>query len=104
MELFKQQVQDSLNVIVQNNDDDKCIAGFDILVKLIQNIIKDPINDKFRKLKKSNKAVSQKLLILVPQEMVIALIEILGYVKDEEDDDVYTFEGEYYNGIIIAEK
>ena len=40
---------------METNADDKCIEGFDILVKLIQNIIKNPSEDKFRNIKKSNK-------------------------------------------------
>lgn len=86
------------------NDDDQCIAGFDILVKLIQNIIKNPSDEKFRKIKKSNKAISTKLMNLVSEEKMIELIETLGYVKDADDDDQYSFIGEHYSWIMIGEK
>ena len=88
--------------LMETNDDEQCIAAFNILVTLVKNIIKDTKNEKFRKIKKSNKSIQTKLMNLNSEDKVINLLETLGYVQDEDDEDVYTFEGEYYAGIIVA--
>jgi len=62
------------------------------------SILKDPQNDKFRVLKKSNKAIASKLMALQPQEKVIELLTLLGYT--EMDEDLSAFVGEYYAGLI----
>jgi hypothetical protein len=50
------------------------------LVKLIQNIIKEPNNEKFRILKRTNKTIAAKLMALKPAGKIVELITILGYV------------------------
>ena len=46
------------------NDNEKTIAGLDILHKLIGNILKNPADEKFRVLKKTNKAIAAKVMSL----------------------------------------
>ena len=50
-------IQECLTAIVAANDADKAMQGLDILHKLISNILKNPTDEKFRILKKSNKAI-----------------------------------------------
>ena len=64
MEKLSDQVKACLDEIVASNSNDACIAGLEILHKLTQNILKEPSNDKFRVIKRSNKAVATKLLNL----------------------------------------
>lgn len=77
-----------------NNEDAKVIAGLDILHKLIANILKNPTEDKFRVLKKSNKTIQAKLLGLQPSGEVVRLIEALGYTF--LDDEIHAFAGDYF--------
>jgi len=91
-----------LDAILANNQHEATIAGLDILNKLIANIFKDPQNDKFRVLKKSNKAIQSKLMNLKPQEKVLELLLALGYT--EMDEDVSAFVGEYYTGLMAGAK
>lgn len=79
------QIQGCLDVIVSKSDNDACIAGFDILHKLMQNILKDPTNQKFRTINRSNKAIASKLMRLKPEEEVEELLELLGYAKIDDD-------------------
>jgi len=64
--------------------------------------LKEPQNDKFRVLKKSNKAIAAKLLSLKPVGKVLELLTLLGYV--EMDEDLSAFVGEYYAGLIQGAK
>ena len=91
-------IQECLEAISKSNDAEKAIAGLDILHKLISNILKNPGDEKFRILKKSNKTIQSKLLSLQPQESVTQLLENLGYV--ETDPDVMAFVGNYF--VVLA--
>lgn len=83
-----------------NNQPEEAAAGLDLLVKLMQNIIKEPNNEKFRILKRTNKTIAAKLMALKPNDKVIELITILGYVQ--MDDDISAFVGEYFNGLVAG--
>ena len=77
---------------MESNPDDKAvIGGFEILMKLIGNILNTPQDEKFRILKKSNKAIQTKLLSLkgIPE-----LIKALGYT--DVDEESYVFIGDYF--------
>jgi hypothetical protein len=52
------QIQTCLDNILASNEDSKVVDGLGILQKLIQNILKNPTEDKFRILKKSNKTIA----------------------------------------------
>lgn len=92
------QIQGLLDTIRASNEDAKVIAGLDILNKLIANILKNPTEDKFRVLKKSNKAIQSKLLALKPDGAVIQLIEALGYTY--LDDEIHAFAGDYFQTLM----
>lgn len=57
--------------------------------------MKNPTDQKFRVLKKSNKAVQGKLLALQPSGVVIELVEALGYTG--LDDEIHAFAGDYFD-------
>lgn len=57
-------IQECLKQIVANNEPDKAMQGLDILHKLVANILKNPTEEKFRILKKSNKTIQAKLMSL----------------------------------------
>lgn len=79
MDKLSDQVQACLDDIVLKNENDACIAGLDILYKLTQNILKEPGNEKFRVIKRSNKTIASKLLGLQPTERTEELLVALGY-------------------------
>lgn len=87
-------MQECLDVIVASNDVSKVIAGLDILLKLVSNIMKNPGEDQFRLFKKSNKAIQGKVLSLQPNGIILRLIEALGYTN--MDDDFHAFTGDYF--------
>lgn len=89
-----EQIKGCLDTIMANNEDAKVIAGLDILHKLIGNILKNPTEDKFRVLKKSNKTIQTKLMGLQPSGIVTQLIEALGYTF--LDDEIHAFAGDYF--------
>lgn len=78
----------------------------DILHKLISNILKNPTDEKFRVLKRTNKAIAGKLLSLKPSGRVLELIEALGYV--EIDAELSAFTGNYFivlnDGAVMIEE
>lgn len=64
----------------------------------MQNIIKEPNNEKFRILKRTNKTIAAKLMALKPNDKIIELITIMGYVQ--MDDDISAFVGDYFHGLV----
>lgn len=57
MEKLRADVEGCLETLAANNDSEKCAAGLEILHKLMKNILNDPTNQKFRTIKRSNKAI-----------------------------------------------
>ena len=66
-----------------------------ILHKLIQNIAKEPTEEKFRSFKKTNKAIAAKVMSLQPDGSVLALLKALGYI--DIDADLMAFTGNYFD-------
>jgi len=60
----------------------------------MSNILKNPTDQKFRILKKTNKTIQQKLLALQPSGVVIELVEALGYTC--LDEEMHAFAGDYF--------
>ena len=73
---------------------DKLVEGLTILQKLINNILNNPREEKFRIIKKSNNAIKTKLLSLVPEDRLLEMLEVLGYVENKEED-TFVFVGDY---------
>lgn len=69
-------------------------TAFEIMTKLVKNIIDHPDDPKFRLIKKTNAIISSKLLI-IPE--IVGLLEILGYEEGTGDKkDFYIYEGTFY--------
>lgn len=71
--------------------------AFSILIKLFNNILSKPQEEKFRIFKKSNEVIKKKILVM--KENLILLKEI-GYV--DLDNDIMTFQGNDLTPIKIA--
>ena len=91
-------IRKSIADIVANNSNEATIAGLDILHKLVTNILKNPQEEKFRILKRTNKTIQAKLMSLQPTDAVMDLLTALGYVVI--DSDISSFVGDYY--VILA--
>ncbi len=61
------------------------------MLKLLNNILKNPREEKFRMIKKTNAAIQSKLLSVkgVPE-----LLEALGFISI--DEEFYSFIGDYF--------
>ena len=68
-------------------------TAFEIMTKLLKNIIEHPEDPKFRVIKKSNAIISSKLLN-IPE--IVGLLEILGYEEGTDDKkDCYIYDGSF---------
>lgn len=89
------EISSVLAEIVSSNDHQKTIAGLDILHTLISNIFKNPADEKYRVLKKTNKSIAAKLMSLQPNGKVLELLFALGYT--DIDADMCAFTGNYFS-------
>lgn len=85
-------IQSHLNAISAQNDEQAVSTGLETLIKLIGNILKSPNDDKFRTLKKTNKAIQSRILSL--KGGINELILALGYT--DLDEEHYAFVGDYF--------
>jgi hypothetical protein len=60
-----------LTTRLENNPKEKYLNGVAICIKLLDNIVSNPKEEKFRKFKKSNARISNELLILDGMEELI---------------------------------
>ena len=74
--------------------------ALELLHKLIHNIFQNPSEEKFRILKKSNNAIKQKLMSLLPNEKILELVEALGYTY--LDEEMHVFVGDYFVNLSIG--
>jgi hypothetical protein len=74
----------------------------DILHKLIQNIAKNPTDEKFRTFKKTNKAIAAKVMSLQPDGSVLRLLQALGYT--DLDSDMMAFSGNYFDVLFMGSR
>ena len=63
--------------------------AFKLLNTLLNNIINNPLQDKFRNFKITNVTLKTKVLII---KETLNLILSIGYVK--QDEEIYKYEGE----------
>lgn len=64
--------------LIENNPKERYIEGAGILLKLLENVIKEPDNSKFRTIRLENKIIKEKLLCLN------GIKECLEYIGFEE--------------------
>mmetsp|Transcript_17930 Transcript_17930/g.15837 ORF Transcript_17930/g.15837 Transcript_17930/m.15837 type:complete len:191 (-) Transcript_17930:193-765(-) len=89
-----EEVEAILLVINESNDEKAIISAFDILMKLVKNVLKCPHEEKFRNIKKTNKAIASKLLSLSSIE---DLLLALGYT--DSSDEFYIFDITNYSDL-----
>ena len=93
---IKQVILEQINTITSNNPEEVHKEAFRILSKLLQNISKDPGNEKVRFIKKSNETIKNKVLVCKGlQELLLAL----GF---EDSDDSFAFKKEELSLIEIG--
>jgi hypothetical protein len=89
-------LDDMLKEIVKNKPNEYRTA-FGVLVKLLNNIIENPNEPKFRGIKKSNLVVKTKLLI-IPE--IVDVLNILGFEEGTgEKEDFYLYEGNRFESL-----
>ena len=72
-------------------------TAFEVLTKLLKNILENPNEPKFRIIKKSNTIISSRLLN-IPE--MIEVIEILGYeLGSGEQEGCYVYEGNCFESL-----
>ena len=64
------------------------------------SIVKNPHEEKFRMIKKTNAAIQKKLLGIKASKSVHELLLSLGYL--DMDDEHYVFVGDYFNILLIG--
>ena len=93
-------MEDSIHDVIESQLKDIISAhpseyktAFEIMTKLLKNIIEHPEDPKFRVIKKSNAIISSKLLN-IPE--IVGLLEILGYEEGTDDKkDCYIYDGSF---------
>lgn len=94
MEGIKDILQGMLDEIVEKYKNEYKTA-FEILQKLISNIINSPENQKFRVIKKTNPIVQTKLL-QIPQ--IVDVLNVIGFEDGTgEKENCFVFEGETFD-------
>ena len=97
-EMREQTIQECITEIKkpENNEKEALIAGMQILVKLIGNLIKNPTEQKYRTVNLANNTIKAKVLCLSPLDKIMLMLEMMGYVKSEENPDQLVFVGNYF--------
>jgi hypothetical protein len=75
--------------IFQKYNETAVKEAFSLILKLLNNILSKPGEDKFRIFKKSNEAIKSKILLLKEN---LDLIKAIGYV--DLDEEMLAFQGE----------
>ena len=96
------EISQILDQIKASNANDATTAGLDILHKLVQNIAKNPTDEKFRTFKMSNKAIAAKVMSLQPNGSIVNLLKALGYV--EVDSEIMAFTGNYFDVLFMGSR
>ena len=86
MDNYETKIDDMIQKIYNNNKIETLITAFELLIKLFQNIINKPTEDKFKNFKTSNESIKSKILV-IPE--ILELIKTIGYAS--VSDDTYTY-------------
>ena len=93
---IKEILDDMLKEITKNRPNEYKTA-FEILKKLLDNILKSPEEPKFRLIKKTNLVISSKLLI-IPE--ILDVLNILGYEEGTgEKENCLIYEGNRFESL-----
>ena len=78
----------------QNNEDKSIVlSGLEILNKLINKILANPNDDKFKILNTNNDKVRSTLMQIRPEITVLEMFQVLGYVQCPQDPYIWRFQG-----------
>ena len=80
-EALDETISRQLDTIQHRNSQAVYLAAFDIVVKLLGNIVNSPEDPRFRSVKKTNKMIQSKLL---PCAGVLELFTLLGFTPLED--------------------
>ena len=76
-----------IDIILDKYNELPVQEAFHILLKLFNNIVNNPLEDKFKYFKKTNKTIKAKVLI-IPE--IIDLLKSMGYIDVDDESMVYT--------------
>ena len=80
----EQTIQESLTEIGKcksNESLDAVCDGLNVLLKLINNLISNHREEKYRTLNLANQTVKAKVMTLKPENKLMLMLEMIGYVK-----------------------
>lgn len=82
MDSYETKIDEIVQNIYNKNEINTLITAFELLIKLFQNIINNPNENKFKNFKLTNEAIKTKILI-IPE--IKDLLKVLGYENSSED-------------------
>jgi hypothetical protein len=82
-------VRDICEKVFQKYNEEKVKEAFALIIKLLNNMVSKPSEDKFRIFKKSNEAIKSKILLMKEN---LDLIKAIGYV--DLDDEMLAYQGD----------
>jgi len=92
-------IKQTVQKICDSYSDHYVKESFELLLKLLGNILKNPTEEKFRVFKKTNEALKKKVLIIKEN---LQLLKDIGYV--DIDQDILAFNGNHFTNIEKAVK
>jgi hypothetical protein len=82
-------IRDICEKIFQKYNEEKVKDAFALIIKLLNNMLSKPGEDKFRIFKKSNEAIKSKILLLKEN---LDLMKAIGYI--DLDEEMLVFQGD----------
>lgn len=86
METSQQNLETSIVNIIKSNNKDNTKQGFSILLRLLENILKSPTDDKVRMFNINNEHLKEKVLSL---NNISSLLSSIGYIESVSDKTFY---------------
>ena len=97
----KKQFDDTVYLFVDSNDQALVTGAVQLLFKIVQNIISNPDDPKFRKIKTNSKLLNDKILSLKNGEVLLLQT---GFVKENDEYVLHPDEFLYNYLIYIKQK
>ena len=97
----QRQFDDTVCLIVDSNDQSVVPGAIELLLKVVKNIILNPVDEKFRKIKTNNKYLNNKLLCLNHGEVLLLQT---GFIKENDEYILYPDEFLYNHLVYISSK
>lgn len=85
-ESFDEQLTQLFEDLELRNTPSLCETAYEVLERLLSNIVQNPEDDRFRVLKKRNQVVQSKLL---PCTGMVALLSFLGFTALDQDNMIF---------------